>query len=889
METHNETYRANNENIPIAVKSMEAKHTSAWEHLLAQMIEGTRQAIADASLQKTHHTLTNGTLEKTAPGGSRYRFQLTDEWEPRANASLQIELDPDGPERAIAGTVLAVQNASIIVVTEQPLPQALLSQVTCYESTIWLLQRLLQALLRLQEQGEPPSQLGVKTFGLLPCAEETGKRQAQITTFAPDADQERAITMGMASERLLLLGPPGTGKTATESALALEYLLAGKTVLLVAHTNVALDTAMSRVKDFCEHSGNAHLLQEHQIVRLGKATELTGEAYDTMALSRIVDQRLGALAQQRDYLRQEQSDTELAVTFLAHEVAQHQVQWMQQREELEERLATLQQERTPIAAREQQRLDTIAARLATLAAAQPEARKQLDDAKKTLQQTQAALLTTIEIRKAWEQIWQAAERTLTDFRHSSFTHRLLARLAGTTEQTLIDETERCRRELAAAKKAVTMQEQRQQTTVLRVSQAATQVFALQQEAQQLEREQAWVTEDARQLQELDTQVAQVEQALQDGDEDMTQHEQQYQAKQRDVEHLAAQVHLIEEQERTVASQIVAQARLIGTTLTGLTTIPSLRDRFFDATMIDEASMAPLAVVLVAAAHATQHVALFGDPTQLAPVLHLHEPKKAPLAAYWLGTDLFSHLQITFEDADHRRKQAVLLSQQSRMRPEIAAPVSHFIYGGRLTNRIDPHRQSLALDPHPEWPLLLMDTSDAESTVYRTRRPPRSSSKYNFYHVQCVVQLVCMLLAQLPQGEEPLLGVVTPYSAQSTRIRAALQEQHLLHRVHVGTVHSFQSVEYPCIIFDTVEGPGVPIGQFMSNTWGRRGIPHPATRLINVAHSRARDKLMYVANVNYIRQDAYRKEHVLTKFVNYVEQQGHMDSSLLFERETASFL
>ncbi len=265
VETHNETYRTDEKNNPMAVKSMEARHIPAWEHLLAQMIEGTQQAITDATLQKTRHTLTNGTLEKTAPGGSRYRFQLTSEWEPRANTSLQIELDPDDPEHTIAGTVLAVQNTSITLVTEQPLPQALLSQVTCFESTIWLLQRLLQALLRLQEQGETPSQLGAKTFGLLPCAEGTGNRQAQITTFAPDSDQERAIAMGMASERLLLLGPPGTGKTATESALALEYLLAGKTVLLVAHTNVALDTAMSRVKDFCEHSGNAHLLQEHQV------------------------------------------------------------------------------------------------------------------------------------------------------------------------------------------------------------------------------------------------------------------------------------------------------------------------------------------------------------------------------------------------------------------------------------------------------------------------------------------------------------------------------------------------------------------------------------------------------------------------------------------------
>lgn len=105
METNNETQRANNGNSPVAVKPMEARHVAAWEHLLAQVIEGTEQAITDASLQKTRHTLTNGTLEKTAPAGSRYHFQLTDEWEPRTNTSLRIELDSNDPEHTIARTV----------------------------------------------------------------------------------------------------------------------------------------------------------------------------------------------------------------------------------------------------------------------------------------------------------------------------------------------------------------------------------------------------------------------------------------------------------------------------------------------------------------------------------------------------------------------------------------------------------------------------------------------------------------------------------------------------------------------------------------------------------------------------------------------------------------
>jgi len=148
-------------------------------------------------------------------------------------------------------------------------------------------------------------------------------------------------------------------------------------------------------------------------------------------------------------------------------------------------------------------------------------------------------------------------------------------------------------------------------------------------------------------------------------------------------------------------------------------------------------------------------------------------------------------------------------------------------------------------------------------------------------VKCVVQLIRLLVAQYPDMREPQIGVITPYNAQKSKICEALRIDGLLRFVHVGTVHSFQSIEYPCTIFDTTEGPGVPIGQFTSNTWGRQDIPHDATRLINVAHSRARDKLIYIAHMDYIRQEPYRKEHVLTKFVTYVDRRGHIDSSTIF--------
>src|SRR5581483_4399459 len=641
--------------------------------LIAQLLLALDEAIANANLDKTRFTAIDGQFIARTAGAFTYTFMLPEDgpWEPASNTNVRIELDLDDSEYYMSGTIRSVVDLKITLVTAIPLPLAALQKITLVEEDTWLLQKL---RLAVEQVRDVPWHMATKIFGLMPTYEERGRRQAHIATFTPDRDQARAIEIGMASERLLLIGPPGTGKTSTYAALALEYLLAEKTVLLVAHTNVALDHAVKRLLAYCEQSGNAHFIQKYHIVRVGASKILTDPVYRQVTLQGIVDEQLGPLAQQRDRFQQKQLDLEDTMTHLKQTLTQEQI-------EGSDRAAL----------------------------------------KHTLQQLQKR-------------------------------HGLLSSM---------------------------------------------------------------------------------------------------------LEHIAAE-------QRQLQRQIIIHARLIATTLTSLTTNPYLFDIMCDAVMIDEASMASMAHVLVAAERATQHVVLIGDPLQLAPIVKLKDPRKATAAAYWLGTDVFSHLGITLDDVDRGTHQVAFLSHQSRMVPEIAAPVSQFIYGGRLKNREDAMRVPLRLTPKPECPLVLVDTGDVdhdksyhEPRVCYTKRPAHSSSKYNPYHIVCVTRLIEPLLPQLEdhgrQGE-PQIGVVTPYKAQEARLLHALRARNLLQFVHVGTVHSFQSLEYPCVIFDIVEADGVPISRFLSDVWGKEGIAYDATRLINVAHSRAREKLIYVANAAYIRKD-----------------------------------
>lgn len=126
--------------------------------------------------------------------------------------------------------------------TQEPLPEKWLAHLILVEDRTWLLKRQLRALNYIQET---EAQLGAKTLGLLP-AHSGVEAVEQLGTFVPNDSQKQAIAHGLGSERTFIVGPGGTGKTVTASALICRYLHQGLSVLLVSHTNIATDRSASR-------------------------------------------------------------------------------------------------------------------------------------------------------------------------------------------------------------------------------------------------------------------------------------------------------------------------------------------------------------------------------------------------------------------------------------------------------------------------------------------------------------------------------------------------------------------------------------------------------------------------------------------------------------------
>jgi hypothetical protein len=81
---------------------------------------------------------------------------------------------------------------------------------------------------------------------------------------------------------------------------------------------------------------------------------------------------------------------------------------------------------------------------------------------------------------------------------------------------------------------------------------------------------------------------------------------------------------------------IADAGVVATTLTRVYLRNELHDRRFDTVILDEASLAPIPALWIAARLADANVVVVGDPKQPPPI----KQSEHPLANRWLGRDIF---------------------------------------------------------------------------------------------------------------------------------------------------------------------------------------------------------------------------------------------------------
>ena len=234
--------------------------------------------------------------------------------------------------------------------------------------------------------------------------------------------------------------------------------------------------------------------------------------------------------------------------------------------------------------------------------------------------------------------------------------------------------------------------------------------------------------------------------------------------------------------RDAQGEVIRAARLVATTLARFRTTKTVLEGPYDVVLIDEVGAATLPEVLLAVAKATRCAALLGDFMQLPPVLPASlADKNRPDIQRWLLTDAFRHCGITTPAEAIECDSCLVLDTQHRFGPDIMQLANRLAYDDRLKagTGVRAHAEG---DPE----IVLIDTDG----LYELAQVYRVSRRSGWWAAGL---LVARALIDLHHDDGEDTGVVTPYVAQAEATLEALRDMEPNGRplAEVGTAHRFQ--------------------------------------------------------------------------------------------------
>ena len=326
--------------------------------------------------------------------------------------------------------------------------------------------------------------------------------------------------------------------------------------------------------------------------------------------------------------------------------------------------------------------------------------------------------------------------------------------------------------------------------------------------------------------------------------------------------------VIAEEKAAIEEAVIADARIVATTLTRAYLRDSIQKRRFDTVILDEASMAPIPALWIAAAVADHSVVVVGDFRRLPPMKH----SEHPLAEKWLGRDVFDASGVrAANDAGQPPDHLQALTTQYRMHPDISAIPNELIYDGLLSDAestLDDSELDGWFDRNwgPDAPIVLVDTEPLNAWVTGVGGAGRTS-RLNFLSATVCADLAERMLLQdragLEDGSPRRILIAAPYRPHARLVELLLRDLDIEREVVAGTAHTFQGSEAPVVIFDLVnDEPHWRVGLFAPE------FDETTRRLLNVALTRPKHRLVIVGDFRYVGQRA--KNAFLGRLIRLLE-------------------
>jgi hypothetical protein len=247
-------------------------------------------------------TLEDGVRVDTDAGGCSYQFEFGEEANLFEGAKVEIIIGG----RPVSGQLTAILQGRIVVTLQEDFGDRIFQCVLRIDNTA-LLQSLHDRLQAI-DHGEATDFRSEIAEAILtnagddhPCTPLDGWPWPQ----PPTSEQRRFVEVALANDLVWLWGPPGTGKTASLSALCRLLYQSEKRVLICSNTNRAVDQLLQKLCRNLQET-NDPSLEEGRILRLGRIEdELEKEFGELITPDRIVERKSADLVRRRDEVEAE--------------------------------------------------------------------------------------------------------------------------------------------------------------------------------------------------------------------------------------------------------------------------------------------------------------------------------------------------------------------------------------------------------------------------------------------------------------------------------------------------------------------------------------------------------------------------------------------------------
>ena len=195
-------------------------------------------------------------------GGCWYQFKI--DYLPNIPADTPCKLTIGNENHDV--TVIAFDDNSLTIESKEELPNTI-AEAKLENGTTVLLELLIKRIESNSTKANPAGQRMMKASGEEVSVVDTN----DAITFDNNLDDAQidAITSAVCNNLTFIWGPPGTGKTTVISHVISELLSRDRSVLLVSHTNSAVNGAIEKIdeKYYSEHGELEN--KQYPILRLG--------------------------------------------------------------------------------------------------------------------------------------------------------------------------------------------------------------------------------------------------------------------------------------------------------------------------------------------------------------------------------------------------------------------------------------------------------------------------------------------------------------------------------------------------------------------------------------------------------------------------------------------